>query len=172
MTIRLFILACLFWALSVRTPDHDVATTSDEDFLKGAAINAIGELRLGELAIHRTEKQLIRDFARRMLTAYSQASKEVQELADQKGIACPAELDEKHKEMLEGLARLSGHEFDRAYMTEIIASHEAEIKEFEDHGAAGRDREIKKWISRTLPKLREHLQVARETRRQTDMVTE
>jgi len=130
------------------------------------------EVRLGELAIQRTEAQVVRDFARRMVFAYSQATKEVKELAERKGMTCPVELDKKHQETVERLAELSGPDFDKAYLTEMVETHERDIKAFENQGVYGEDRDIRKWVSRTLPKLREHLEVARETRRQTDLVAE
>jgi len=130
------------------------------------------EVRLGELAIQRTGTQVVRDFARRMVVAYSQATKEVKELAEQKGITCPLELDKKNQQTVERLAELSGADFDTAYLAETVAAHERNIKAFEHQGATGLDPDINKWVSRMLPKLREHLQVARETRRQTDMIAE
>ena len=99
-------------------------------------------------------------------------AKEVKELSERKGISCPSELDEKHQAIVERLGELDGREFDKAYMTEMVETQERDIKAFENQGATGQDGEIKKWVSRTLPKLREHLEAARETRRQTDMVTE
>lgn len=172
MTIRLFILACLVSAYSGAFSDSGAVAHDDEKFLERAALAAMTEVRLGELAIQRTETQVVRDFARRMIVAYSQSSKEVKELADHKGVSCPAELDEKHQEIVERLAELTGTDFDRAYMAEMVEIHEREIKAFESQGAKGGDRDIRKWVSRTLPKLREHLQLAREARRQTDMVAE
>ncbi len=172
MTIRLFILACLLFVYSGRFSGHETVPHNDEKFLEGAALGAMTEVRLGELAIERTGTQAVRDFARRMVVAYSQGAKEVKELAERKGIACPTELDEKHQETVERLGELSGPDFDKAYMTEMVEAHERDIKAFENEGATGRDRDIRKWVSRTLPRLREHLEVARETRRQTDMVME
>jgi len=130
------------------------------------------EVRLGELAIQRTDSQPIRDFARRMVTSYSLTTKEIRELADRKGIACPSHLDGKHKQIVEDLAQLTAPGFNRAYMAVVIETHEQDIGAFESHGATGCDADIRDWISSTLPKLREHLQVARETRRQTDVGTD
>ncbi|MFB3901832.1 MAG: DUF4142 domain-containing protein [Acidobacteriota bacterium] len=172
MTIRLFLLACLLSAYSGRFPDHETVPAQDQKFLEAAALGAIVEVRLGELAIQRTGNQVVRDFAKRMVIAYSQGAKEVKELAERKGINCPTELDDKHQQTVERLSELSGPDFDRAYMTEMVEAHERDIKAFENQGATGQDRDIKKWASRTLPKLREHLEVARQTRRQTDMVAE
>jgi len=172
VTRRFFILACLLSAYSGRFSDHETVPPDEEKFLERAALGALTEVRLGELAIQRTGNQMIRDFARRMVVAYSHGVKEVKELAEQKGIACPTELDEKHQKTVERLGELDGPDFDKAYMIEMVETHERDVKVFENQGATGRDRDIRKWVSRMLPKLREHLEVARETRRQTDMVAE
>jgi len=172
VTIRLFILACLLSAYSGRFSDRETVPHEEEKFLETAALGAMTEVRLGELAIQRTGTQVVRDFARRMVIAYSQGAKEVKELAELKGISCPEELDEKHQETIERLGELSGPDFDQAYMTEMVEAHERDIKIFENQGATGTDQDIRKWVSRMLPKLREHLQVAQETRRQTNMPAE
>ncbi len=172
MTIRLFILACLLSAYSGPIPDRETVPNDDEKFLESAALSAMTEVRLGELAIQRTDTQVVRDFARSMVVAYSQATKEVKELIEQKGISCPTELDEKHQATVERLGELDGRDFDKAYMAEMVEAHERDIKAFENQGATGQDSDVKKWVSCTLPKLREHLEAARETRRQTDMVAE
>lgn len=172
MTIRLFILACLLSAYSGLIPDRETVPNEDEKFLESAALGAMTEVRLGELAIQRTDTQPIRDFARRMVVAYSQATKEVKELSERKGVSCPPELDEKHQAIVERLGELDGPDFDKAYMKEMVEAHERDIKAFENQGATGKDGDIRKWVSCTLPKLREHLEAARETRRQTDMTAE
>jgi len=49
-----------------------------------------------------------------MVADHGKANEELTQLAQRKGIA-PADLDAKHKQLIDRLAKLSGAEFDRAY---------------------------------------------------------
>jgi putative membrane protein len=67
------------------------------------------------------------------------------------------------KALQEGLSKLSGREFDRAYMEEMVKDHQKNIAEFQDQSERTEDPEVKNWAAQTLPTLKEHLQLAQQT---------
>jgi putative membrane protein len=61
------------------------------------------------------------------------------------------------------LAKLSGADFDKRYISDMISDHKAAIKEFQKEADKGKDSDIKQFASKTLPTLKEHLQLAENT---------
>lgn len=60
------------------------------------------------------------------------------------------------------LAKFSGADFDREYMDTMVKDHVKDVKEFEEASAKAKDADVKAWAAKTLPTLREHLQMARD----------
>jgi putative membrane protein len=69
----------------------------------------------------------------------------------------------KHQDMVSKMSALSGAEFDRKYMEHMVKDHEKDVAAFERESTAGSDADVKAWAAKTLPTLREHLQLARDT---------
>jgi putative membrane protein len=61
------------------------------------------------------------------------------------------------------LSKLSGADFDKAYMTDMLKDHEKDVAMFEKEANSGKDADVKAWATSTLPTLRDHLQLARDT---------
>ena len=57
------------------------------------------------------------------------------------------------------LSQLSGAEFDREYLTEMIADHERAVTTLEEASRSG-DAQVKSWASTALPRVRQHLEQA------------
>jgi len=58
---------------------------------------------------------------------------------------------------------LSGAEFDRAYMREMLTDHREDVNEFRRESKSGSDPDVKGWAGKTLPPLEHHLQMAEST---------
>lgn len=58
------------------------------------------------------------------------------------------------------LAKKTGVDFDKAYLSAIIDDHKKNIKLFERESKRGDDAELKSWATNTLPTLRHHLEMA------------
>ena len=58
------------------------------------------------------------------------------------------------------MQKLSGAEFDRAYMDHMVKDHKKDIAEFRKQASSGKDPEIKAFAAKSLPTLQEHLKMA------------
>ena len=67
------------------------------------------------------------------------------------------------KATTDGMAKLNGAEFDRAYMKHMVDEHHQDIREFEKASKSASDSDIKAFAARTLPTLQSHLELARTT---------
>ena len=61
---------------------------------------------------------------------------------------------------MQKLHGLTGTEFDREFIQMAVKHHEKDVREFEQASQRVQDQELKSWVSKTLPTLREHLQTA------------
>jgi putative membrane protein len=136
---------------------------SDATFIKEAAQGGMAEVELGRLGVERAESPDVRQFAQRMVDDHSKANDELMEIASKKGVAVPKDLDPKHKAAKDRLSKLSGRDFDRAFMRDMMSDHDHDVTAFQKQSAKGHDPELKAWIDKTLPTLKEHKQLAKDT---------
>ena len=73
-----------------------------------------------------------------------------------------------HREDFEELSKLSGREFDRKYIEEMIDDHEEGIADVERKAENASDPDVKAWASKTLPKMRQHLERAKSIKETLD----
>jgi len=135
----------------------------DQKFIKEAAQGGMAEVMLGKMADEKGVHVEVRKFGEMMVNDHSRANKQLKELATEKGVRLPTEVGPQHKALAARLEKLSGSEFDRTYMQEMVKDHEKDVKEFQKEAESGRDVDIKKWASKTLPTLQMHLKMANET---------
>ncbi len=138
------------------------APRGDAKFIKGAAEGNLAEVKLGELAQQRAASDSVKEFGKRMATDHQKAYDELSQVASQKGVAMPTALDRGHQRRYDKLAKLSGADFDRAYMKEMVRDHDKDVKAFQKEANAGKDPDVKAWASRTLPTVQEHQQLAKQ----------
>jgi len=132
-------------------------------FVREAAIGGMAEVELGQLASGKASNAEVKQFAQRMVTDHGKANTELKSLAEKKGFAVPTEIDAKHKQTMDKLAKLSGPAFDRAYMEEMRKDHKKDVNEFKQQSMKGSDPDLKAWAATTLPTLQEHMQMAERT---------
>ncbi|XXX75092.1 DUF4142 domain-containing protein [Sorangium sp. So ce134] len=135
---------------------------SDREFIEKAGQGGLLEVRLGQLAQQRSASPEVKRFAQRMIDDHSAVNKRLTELAQQKGVLVPQELDKEHREKVDKLSKKAGAEFDRAYMSAMVDDHEHDVAEFEKTSKEAKDAELKGFAASTLPQLREHLAQAKQ----------
>jgi putative membrane protein len=74
-------------------------------------------------------------------------------------------LHGKHWPQMDKLRSQSGQEFDKTFVSMAIRDHKKNIAEFEKCSADLDDAELKGFIDETLPKIRQHLQMAKSAAR-------
>jgi putative membrane protein len=136
---------------------------ADKTFVEKAAIGGLAEVAMGKLAQQKAGSDQVKQFATRMVDDHAKANDELKQVASTKGIALPSDLDAKHKGKMAKLEKLSGAQFDRAYMDDMVADHKEDVSEFQKQAKSGSDADIKGFASKTLPTLQEHLTLAEST---------
>lgn len=135
-----------------------------EKFVQNALVSGKMEVQMGELAQQRAQNQQVKSLGAALVRDHSQANQKLQQIASTKSIsqthAGARDHQQKHEKQLEKLRGQSGAEFDKEFVTMALKHHKKDIQQFEKAQTQVNDPQLKSFISETLPKLREHYQMA------------
>lgn len=132
-----------------------------KDFLTKVSDSGTAEIAFGRMAADRAENPRVKQFGARMMADHQKVGMEVKQLALKQGIDLPRPMLQDQKDQLTKFSQLSGKEFDRAYMRYMVQEHVKDVTEFEHSGKMAKDPEIRDWVTATLPRLDEHLILAK-----------
>ena len=139
--------------------------SSAQDSSKFAAAASQGgteEVALGRLAMQRAADTAVKDFGQRMVSDHSAANATLVQVAAQDQIQLPTDLTADQKSTIAKLSKLSGPDFDKQYMSDMVKDHQEDVSEFETQAKHGSDPKVKQFAAQTLPTLQSHLQMARD----------
>jgi putative membrane protein len=142
---------------------HDLmarGSSPDQNFVSKAALGGMAEVALGKLAVDKASSDEVKKFGQRMVDDHGKAGDELKTLAQNKHITLPTDPDPHAKALQDKLAKLSGAEFDRAYMQAMVVDHKKDVNEFRLEAHSGKDADVKGWAAKTLPTIEEHLGLA------------
>jgi putative membrane protein len=138
----------------------------DEDFLKEVAQASQVEIESSKLAMTKAQNAEVKAFAEKLVKEHTAASAELQGLVKSRGAEWkdddPKFMEKKQKH--ESLQKLSGAEFDKEYLEDMISDHESTIALFAKYSLNASDTALKSFADNTQPALREHLKMARDLR--------
>ncbi len=148
-----------------RTRTAEPTTTAG--FVRNAAISDMYEVEAARLAGERSGNAAIKRFAQHMMqeheTTTAQLKSAVQAMG---GPSAPTGMDTHHTEMMSQLRNARSSDFDRLFVTQQIAAHENALALFRAYSQSGDNAQLRQWATTTLPKLEEHLTMARQLRGQ------
>jgi len=134
--------------------------TTPNGFMTGAAYSGNAEIVAGRMALEKTKNAEVKQFAQQMIAEHTKAGNELKALATKKSFTPPMDLDGEHKTMAADMSKLTGEEFDRAYMRGQVADHQKTVALFEAQANGGTDADAKAYAAKTLPTLKMHLEMA------------
>ena len=86
---------------------------ADKNFMVAAAQGGMLEVRLGEIAQKKGAKQDVKEFGAMMVADHGKAGEDLKAVAAKLDVKLPADLDVKHKAIVDNLDTLSGSAFAR-----------------------------------------------------------
>jgi putative membrane protein len=163
-------LAMLALAGCTDTTDRDLAamqarispTLSEGDayFIDQATRSGLAELQAGNLAAKQASRPEVRSFAGQMASDHAKVNADLAALAQQKRIIPPTAPSPVQQQMIGALMGLSGAAFDRQYLDQQVAMHQAAISLFRTEAQQGSDPDVKAFAARALPGLEQYLNMA------------
>ena len=147
-------LACAALAQGAAVP------AADRAFAEKAAAGGAAEVEAGKVAEQRAANDKVKQFGARMVQDHGKANDELKQIASGKGLQLPTAPEAHEQQEMARMQKLSGAEFDRAYMDHMVKDHKKDVAEFKKQASSGKDPEIKAFAAKTLPTLQEHLKMA------------
>jgi putative membrane protein len=138
-------------------------SAEDRKFMMEAAQGGMLEVEASRLAMERASSADVKQFAQQLMKDHTDGNEKLMQIAHDKGIQLPKQLDAKHQQQLSKLGKLKGKEFDQAYMSEMgHKDHKKDIQAFEKQARQGKDPELRAFAEETLPVLQKHLSMAQK----------
>jgi putative membrane protein len=134
----------------------------DRKFMQDAAEGGLFEVQSGQLAANKASDDKVKQFANKLVEDHQSANNELVQMANTKGLELPAAPSRSQRREIEKLGKESGSKFDQDFAKAEIKDHEQDIKKFEKASGKVKDPDLKAWIDKTLPHLREHLAMAKD----------
>lgn len=135
-----------------------IAVNSDDSkFATTAAAGGMAEVEIAKLAETKTANAQIKDFAAMMVTDHGKANDELMGIAKAKNISLPASLDADHQKKYDDLSKLSGKDFDKAYVDAMVDGHKKTLTLMQDEAKSGSDADLKAFAAKTAPTVQMHL---------------
>ncbi len=159
---------CLFTVMSTtpaRAADENRGQLDSKDykFAVEASRANTEEITLGQLAAQKASSTAVQQFAQRMIQDHTKANQQLTQIISQKGATLPETTTTSQERESDHLAKLSGADFDKAYMAHMVKGHKKDVKEFQKAANDAQDPDLKTFAANTLPTLQEHLQMAENT---------
>jgi putative membrane protein len=134
----------------------------DRGFMMSAARDGIFHVEAGKLAVQRGSSEGVKKFGQHAIEHHTQINDELTQLASKKGVTLPKKMSKKEQEELDKIAKLSGPDFDKAYLEMEIKDHSKDLSAFQKEAKDGKDPDVKAWAAKTVAAIEEHLKMARE----------
>lgn len=154
--------ALVAFAPMARADEPCSCSLGDEYFAMRAYADGMAEVAKSKLAREKAADAGVKAFAEKMVEDHTECNEKIAELAKKKGITLPTAIDPIHATAIGRLAKLSGSDFDKAYMMAQIGAHKSALLLFGHEERQGEDPELKELAHKALPHLEHHAKAAFE----------
>jgi len=135
----------------------------DRKFVTEAAAGGMFEVQASKLAADKATDPALKTFASMLATDHSNANDELKAFASAHNLTLPTSLPKGLQAQLDKLQKASGKDFDKQYAQIVgIKDHKEDIAKFEKASSEAKNPELKAWVDKTLPTLKEHLAAAQK----------
>jgi len=139
---------------------------ADSKFVTAAAAGGLAEVKMGELAKQKGSNESVTAFGEQMVKDHTAANEKLKSVVSGKGVTVPESLTPKDQALYDRLSKLSGSQFDSAYINAMVKDHQEDVAEFRKVSKTAKDSDIKTFATETLPTLEHHLQMAEDAQKQ------
>ena len=153
-------------------PQNFPSRIDDRQFARDAAIAGLSNVELGKLAEEKASSDNLRQFGRQLVDDQTKTNDRLKQVAKEQSISIPDALDSKHQSQIDKIAKLSGPEFDKAFLKQQLKEQESQVRDFSDEAQRGTDPDVKTFASGALPNLQQQLETAKNLNRSSKKTKE
>lgn len=134
----------------------NATTTKPADFMNEAAQGGATEVELGKLAVQKAKDPQVKKFGQMMIDDHTKAGADLKALAAKKNLTLPTGLG-SHQSTVDRLKGLTGADFDKAYVDDMVDDHEDDVAAFQKEADNSSDPDVKAFAAKVLPVVKKHL---------------
>jgi putative membrane protein len=136
---------------------------ADQEMMEDIAHVNLAEIETGKLALDKSQNPEVKKFAQMMIDDHTTAMKELQTLAQSKGVNLPTETDIQHKTIATALKALSGNTFDNQYIARVgVGDHQRTHDLLQKTQKNAKDPDLKAYAQKTIQVVDHHLSMAKK----------
>ena len=117
-------------ALTYTHPAHAQASDQDKQFLAEASQGNYDEIQLGKLAEQKASNPDVKAFGQRMVTDHTRLAEKMKQYNDAWNVPEPTSLSPDAQKEYDKLQGLSGNDFDKEYIDDMVTDHTKDLKAF------------------------------------------
>jgi putative membrane protein len=129
-TAQIFCTGALGLAAILLPAKAKAASNDDKKFLVMAAQSDQNEIALSQAAEQKATNSAVKEFAAKMVTEHTNMTESMKPFADAWGLTPPNGPDADHQKELDKLNGLSGTDFDKEYMSQMVTDHTKALSAF------------------------------------------
>jgi putative membrane protein len=133
----------------------------DRQFVERVASDNLAGIKLARLALERSQTPEVRKMAQAVLSGHETQESELKAIVRPENFPLPTSEETIQQLAYERLSKLSGKEFDRAYLTQVVADHDQQINVFRGATGEASYQPLRTYAAKTLPLLQEHREMAK-----------
>lgn len=143
----------------------------DSKLIREVASDNLFEIRLGTIAKSKATNAAVKQFGEQTVADHTWMLENWRDLVKKSGFPFQPGLQDEQEREVKRVEKLSGAEFDRAYMTAMIQNHQNAVAKFENGRNTANSEAVRTRLSSDLPALRQHLNLAIEVGGQVGATT-
>jgi putative membrane protein len=129
-TTQVLCCAVIGFAATLMPSKAKAATDDDKKFLATAAQSDQNEIALSQLAAQKATNPAVKTFAEKMVAEHTKMTESMKPFADSWGLTPASGPDADHQKELDKLNGLSGADFDKEYMSQMVTDHSKALSAF------------------------------------------
>jgi putative membrane protein len=131
MKINTMMCCAILAGAAILIPNKAKAQSDDDKkFLAMAAQSDQNEISLSKAAEGKATNPAVKAFAQKMVTEHTRMTESMKPFAEKWSLTAPMGLDDDHQKELNKLNGLSGHDFDKEYMDQMVTDHAKALDAF------------------------------------------
>ena len=140
-----------------RKPVVMKVNSADAKFAIAAAGGNLDEVALSVIALQMSKDDKIKAIADTLIINHGKINDALMAIAREKNITLPAFISPDAEKKRQALAKKSGKDFDKAYISAMIAGHKNALKLYQDASKNCTDADLKAFAAKTQPMIQMHL---------------
>jgi len=136
--------------------------TADRAMMTAFAQSGYDGVMMSKVGAQKASSADVKRFAQEMADSSQKMSEDVKPLMKAQGVEAPTALAARRQAGYDSLTKLSGVEFDRAFVSEMLTSCSNDVTMLQRASTMARDEDVKAWATKALPGAQAHEQAAKD----------